>query len=170
MRKLVRLLDIIDSLSEWTGRVAGFLIIFTVLVMVYEVVARYGFKAPSIWGFELTIFLCGTAMIIGGAYTLRYAGHVNVDILHSRFSLRGRAILDMVTATLFFAFVGMLAWKGWEFGWGSVQNFEHTDSLWEPPVYPFKMMLPIAAWLIVLQGLAKFIRDLTMAITGREAR
>ena len=170
MRKLARVLSIIDRLSEWSGRIAGFLVIFTILVMVYEVVARYGFKAPSIWGFELTIFLCVTAMIIGGAYTLRYGGHVNVDILHSHFSLRGRAILDLVTATLFFAFVGMLAWKGWEFAWGSVKYFEHTDSLWSPPIYPFKMMLPIAAWLLLLQGLVKFIRDLDTAITGKEAK
>ena len=138
--------------------------------MVYEVVARYGFNAPTVWAYELTIFLFGACMIIGGAYAHRYGAHVNVDIVYGRLSPRGKAILDLLTAAIFFLFVGILLWRGWEFGLTSVRNLERSDTLWAPPYYFFKMTLPIGAGLVFLQGLAKFIRDLTTAVTGRGAQ
>jgi len=170
MQKLASLLNIIDSISEWTGKIVSFLIPLICLEMMYEVVGRYGFGAPTIWSFELSYFLCGTAIIIGGAYALRHGAHVNVDIVYTRFSPRGKAILDVLSAVVFFAFVGTMAWLAVGFGLKSVQYLEHSDSLWAPPVYPFKMMLPIGAFLITLQGLAKFVRDLIMAVTGREVK
>jgi len=170
MWKLASMLSIIDSISEWSGRVVCFLIPCTVVVMVYEVVARYGFNAPTEWAYESTIFLFGACMIIGGAYTHRYGAHVNVDIVYGRLSSRGKAILDLFTTMLFFLFVGILLWRGWEFGLTSVRNLEHTDTLWSPPIYFFKMTLPIGAGLLFLQGLAKFIRNLTTAVTGRGAQ
>ena len=170
MRKLESALGIIDSISEWSGRIVGFMIPCIVVVMVYEVVARYGFNSPTVWAYELTIFLFGGCMIIGGAYAHRYRAHVNVDIVYGRLSPRVKAILDLFTATLFFLFVGILLWKGIEFAVTSVQNLERTDTLWAPPIYLFKISLPIGAGLIFLQGIATFIRDLATAITGRAAQ
>ena len=168
MRKLVWLLNIIDNISEWTGRAVSFLIAIAVVAMSYEVIARYAFNAPTIWSYEVSYFLCGTAMIIGGAYALRYRSHVNVDIAYARVPRRGKTILDVVSSVLFFAFVGVLVWKGAGFALKSLRFFEHSDSLWSPPLYPFKIALFIGACLITLQGLGKFIRDLTTAVTGRE--
>lgn len=166
MRKLASVLHIIDNISEWSGKIISLLIPCIVVIMTYEVVARYIFNSPTLWAYESTIFLFGGSMILGGAYTLRHRAHVNVDIVYEHLSPRGKAILDLITATLFFLFVGVLVWKGLEFGLTSVRYFEHTDSQWSPPIYFFKMSLPIGAGLIFLQGLAKFIRDLTTAVTG----
>jgi len=170
MRKLASLINIIDSISEWTGRVICYLIPIIVVEMIYEVVARYGFNAPTIWSYEVTYFLAGTAIIIGGAYTLLHRAHVNVDIVYARFSPRRRAILDVISSVLFFAFLVILVWKGGQFALKAVRFFEHSDSLWSPPLYHFKMMLPIGAGLLLLQGLANLIRNLIMAVTGREAQ
>lgn len=168
MHKLVLLLNTIDNISEWSGKIVSFLIPIIVLVMMYEVVGRYVFNAPTVWSFESSIFLFGTAIIIGGAYTLRHGAHVNVDIAFTRFSPRGKATLNVITALIFFAFVGTMAWLAVGFSWKSITYLEQSDSLWSPPIYPFKMMLPIGAFLITLQGLAKFIRDLVIVVTGRE--
>ena len=168
MRKLVPLLNIIDNVSEWTGRAVSLLIPLIVIAMSYEVVARYAFNAPTIWSYEISYFLAGTAMIIGGAYALRHAAHVNVDIFYARFFSRGKAIMDVVSSVLFFAFIGVLVWKGAGFALKSLRFLEHSDSLWSPPLYPFKVALFIGACLMLLQGLAKFIRDLTTAVTGRK--
>lgn len=168
MRKLIWLLNLIDNLSEWAGRAVSLLIPLIVFVMSYEVIARYGFNAPTKWSYEVSYFLAGTASIIGGAYALRHRAHVNVDIVYARFPSRGRAILDVVSSVLFFAFAGILVWKGWGFALKSLQFFERSDSLWAPPLYPFKIALFIGASLFFLQGLSKFVRDLTMAVTGRK--
>ena len=170
MRRLASCLNIIDNISEWSGRFAAFLIPCLVVAMFYEVVARYGFNSPTRWAHETSIFLFGSSMILVGAYTLRYRAHVNVDLIYGRFSPRGKAILDLISSVLFFTFIVILVWKGWDFGLTAVRHFEHTDTLWSPPIYYFKMTLPIGATLIFLQGVAKFIRDASIAVTGREVQ
>jgi TRAP-type mannitol/chloroaromatic compound transport system permease small subunit len=45
---------------------------------------------------------------------------------------------------------------------------EYTDSTWGPPVWPVKWTIPIAAFLMLLQGMTKTLKDACLAVTGRE--
>ncbi len=161
-------LKAIDQISEKSGKAVSFLILFLVGVIIYEVVARYLFKSPTNWAHEISQMIYGAYVILLGAYVLNRGGHVNVDLLYGRFQPRTRAIIDLFTWLLFFYFCGLLLWKGGEMAWDSFV-FRETDSTsFAPPLYPIKMMIPLGALLILLQGLAKFIRDLTFAVTGKE--
>jgi len=60
-------------------------------------------------------------------------------------------------------FMGLMLWKGWDATWESIRLGEKTDSVWGPVQWPAKMLIFIGAFLVVLQGLAKFIRDLATA-------
>jgi len=162
-----RFLTVIDSISKRSGEVFSFLWIVVVFVASLEVILRYGFDAPTIWGHETIIFLCGMVYIIGGAYTLYHRKHINVDMVYNRFSPRGRAILDLVTFPCFVLFIGVLLWGGTDRFWGALLIREGSGSPWDPPIYPILLTIPLGAFLILLQGLVKFIRDLTIAIRGR---
>ena len=153
------LLHTLDNISEWSGKVISFLIYLIMLVVLWEIIARTFFRAPTIWAHELSTFLFGSIAILAGAYVLRHGAHVNVDIISVRLSLRMRAIVDIVTFTLFFLFCGALIWM----------LLERTQSSWAPPIYPIKLMVPLGGSLLMLQGLAKFIRDFITAITGMES-
>lgn len=168
MQKIKVCLRIVNSVSEWTGKFVSFLVIVIIGVTIWEVVLRYVFNAPTIWAFDAAYLIFGAYGVLGGAYTLYLRGHVNVDIFYGRLSLRTRAIVDLVTSIFFFLFCGLLLWKGGEMAWDSLKIMERGSSAWSPPVYPIKMTIPIAAFLLLLQGLAKFIRDLLIAATGRE--
>lgn len=168
MQRLSSWLKAIDNISEYSGRVVSFLSIGLVVAITYEVVARYGFNSPTEWAYETAIFFFGAYIILGGAYTLRQDGHVKVDILYGFLSPRRKALFDLLTFWLFFSFCGILVWKGWQFGWTSLLALEHTDTAWSPPIYFFKMTLPVGATLIFLQGVAKFLRDLIFVVTGKE--
>ena len=50
----------------------------------------------------------------------------------------------------------------------SISRMETSNSYWGPPLYPFKAMIPIGAFMLAMQGLTKFIRDFVRATTGRE--
>lgn len=89
-----------------------------------------------------------------------------MDIFYNRFPPRMKAIVDVVTTVFFFVVCGSLLWKGGVMGWTSLMLLERSTSVWHPPLYPLKLTMPIAAFLILLQGLAKFIRDLNAAIIG----
>lgn len=159
---------VIDSINDWIGKFNGYLVLPFIFFLVYELVQRYVFKSPSIWIEEAVLLAFGVYLMLGGAYTLLHKMHVNVDILYRRWSPRTRAIVDLITSMIFFFFIGLMLWKGGEMAWTSIQNLEHSRSVWRPIIYPIKSMVPLAAFLVLLQGVAKFIRDLNLAITGRE--
>ncbi|HEY50024.1 MAG TPA: TRAP transporter small permease subunit [Dehalococcoidia bacterium] len=161
-----RFLAVIDWINDQAGKIVSFLVVFMVGVMVYEVIARYVFDSPTAWAYETVTFLLATYSILGGAYVLRHQGHVNMDILYSRLSLRRRAILDLVTSALFFLLCAVLMWKGIDWAMRSIRLAETTTSTFAAPVYPIKAMIPLGTFLLLIQGLAKFIRDLMTAVTG----
>ena len=139
-----------------------------ILVMVYEVVMRYFFGNPTQWVFETAQFLFGASVVLGAAYTLKEHGHVGMDVFYSRLSLKRRAILDVITASIFFAFIGVLLFQSAKMTWNSWAMGAHSDSSWSPPLYPIVTTILIGAFLLLLQGVVKFIRDLRLVITGRE--
>ena len=168
MHKVERLLGRIDNLNERVGRIVSYLCLLMMAVLMWEIVLRYFFNNPTIWAHETSALLYGTYFVLGGAYVLRHRAHVTMDIIYNRFSVRRRAILDLVGSSLFFIFCGLLLWEGGQLAWASLQLREYSETFWGPPLYPLKMTVPIGGFLILLQGLAKFIRDLNIAITGRE--
>lgn len=166
--EMKKFLKTIDQISEQSGKAVSFLILFLVVVILFEILARYLFNRPTIWAHETAQMIYGAYVILLGAYVLQRGGHVNVEILYGRFRPRTRAIIDLFTWLLFFYFCGLLLWKGGEMAWGSLLVRETEPTSFAPPVYPIKMMIPLGALLILLQGLGKFIRNLTLAITGKE--
>jgi TRAP-type mannitol/chloroaromatic compound transport system permease small subunit len=161
-------LKAIDRINEQTGKAVSSLVIVLVAVVLYEIFVRYLFNSPTIWAHETSQMIYGAYVILLGGYVLQRGGHVNVDILYHRFTPRTRAVIDLFTWLLFFYFCGLLLVKGWEMAWDSFQVRETEPTSFAPPVYPIKMTIPLGALLILLQGLAKFIRDLNLAITGKE--
>ena len=162
------LLKIIDSISEWAGKCTSFLILPGIAVLAWEVISRYGFNQPTMWAHGTSQRLFAIYYILGGAYVLRYRDHVNVDLIYSRFPPRTKAILDLITSLAFFVFCGVLLWQGLGFAMTSLSQLEPDATPWRAPVYPVKLMIPVGALLILLQGLANFSRNLVTAITGRK--
>lgn len=158
----------IDSISEWSGKVVSWLAVAFGLVILYEVVARYIFNAPTIWALEVSLALYGAWAVLLGAYILREGGHVNVDILYVRFPPRVKAIVSLFTWLFFFLWISVVVWKGWGMGWHSLMILEREASSFGGPLYPAKLCIPLGAFLLLLQGIAGYIRNAHLAITGRE--
>jgi len=168
VRKLIAVIGFVDTLNDWVGRVMSFGILFMFVLVLSEVIRRYFFNAPTVWGTELTQFIFGMYVILSGGHILRWGGHVNVDILYNRFGTRAKAIIDIGTFFLFFLFCGMMLLYGGSLAWESLSIWEHSNSAWHPPIYPVKMMIPIGAFLVLLQGIAKLIRDILTLVDGTE--
>jgi TRAP-type mannitol/chloroaromatic compound transport system permease small subunit len=166
VRTLNAVLRFIDNLNDWIGRALSLTVLLMFVLVMIEVIRRYFFNAPTVWGNELTQLLFGTYVILSGGYILRFNGHVNVDIFYARFSPKTKAVLDIITFLVFFLFCGMLLVYGGQLAWESLVTWESSQSAWNPPVYPFKLMIPLGALLLLLQGIAKLIRDICVLIPG----
>ncbi len=154
-----RVLRAVDRLNDWVGWLVGLQILLVVVVIVYEVVARYGLNAPTVWGNEIMIYLTAVAYLLGGGYALRYRRHVAVDVLYARFPAHLRRRLDVATLVVFVLYLGTLIWAGWWFAWDSMKIGETTGTPWNPPIWPMKLAIPVAAVLVLLQGVTNVIDE-----------
>lgn len=161
-----RLVRGIDSINNWTGKIASFLIPLLIGFETYEVISRYVFGRPTIWITELSAMIFGALILLGGGYTMYQGSMANMDIVYMKFSERGRAIIDSITFLFFVMFIGVLFCKGGYMAWKSLIDLEHDSTEWAPPLYYFKMTLPVGAFLLLLQGFAKFLKDIIIVIKG----
>ncbi|MBN1856908.1 MAG: TRAP transporter small permease subunit [Dehalococcoidia bacterium] len=168
MKVMSSLLRSIDTLNRKLGWVFAFMLIPMAGIVIWDILMRYFLNKPSVWAYETSLFIYGGYIVLTGAYTLLHKGHVNVDIIYGSRSARTRAILDVCTASLFFLYMWFLLRYSFAQTITSWQIQETTNTFWHPVYYPLKTTLPVACILLMLQGGAKFIRDLYMAVTGKE--
>jgi TRAP-type mannitol/chloroaromatic compound transport system permease small subunit len=161
-------LQVIDRISEWTGKISSFLIIIITGVILFEIIARYIFARPTTWAFEISLALYGIYVALLGAYVLVAGGHVNVDILYARFSPRTRAGVNLFSWLIFFLWCGALVWTGWIKGWESLMIRESESTAFGCPIYPVKLSLAVGGSLLFLQGLAGYVRNMYTFSTGKK--
>jgi|SRR5690606_38097944 len=156
----------IGHVNEWVGRVTGLLIVAVVLIILREVIGRSVFHAPSVWADESMTYLAGLAYVLGGGYALLHRKHVLVDLVYQPVKNRGgrlRTIFDIAGFALFAVYCVTLIWYGWEMGSTSFEQREGSGTLWNPPIWPLKLAIPLGGILLLIQGLANLFVDLGLA-------
>jgi TRAP-type mannitol/chloroaromatic compound transport system permease small subunit len=162
-------LKAIDTISEWSGRIFMWLIIPLTIVVVFEVISRRFLDAAHIWAPEVTNYLYGPHFMLVAAYTLLYKGHVSIDIIYQKFSPRVRGILDIITySCLFFPFCYIMLQEGIVFAKTSWDIAETSGSAALPVVPEIKTVIPVTFALLLLQGLATYIRAIIQTVKGKE--
>ncbi len=159
MRNIVR---VIDNISEYTGMVVRWACLALVLVLCFEVTARYVFNEPTMWSFETASMIGGTIAVLGWSYTHKHGGHVRVDVFYTHLSPRGKAILDVALALLFFFpllfSLTYIAWDRMWFSWSMGEVMARSN--WYPITGPIRTVVVLGLFLFALQGVAQFLRDL----------
>ena len=165
-----KILSFIDSINEWTGRLFSWVIAVLLILVVLEVIFRRFFHSPIIWHIEVTVQLYAFNFLIVAAFTLLHKAHVSIDILYAKFSKRTKAILDVITYSIFFfPFLFVLLHQGIKYAAKSWAIYERTWGVSNLPLYPIKTVIPLMAFLVLLQGVAIFVRQIHTAIKGRES-
>jgi TRAP-type mannitol/chloroaromatic compound transport system permease small subunit len=161
-------LRVADRISTWSGKLFAWLIVVLMLAVSVEVFKRYILNSPTAWIFDLDAMLYGTLFMMCGAYTLSQDGHVRGDFLYTNMRPRTQAAFDLALYVLFFL-PGILAlvYAGYYYGMDSWRINEHSNVTADgPPVYQFKMVIPVAGALVMLQGIAEIIRCVVCLRTG----
>lgn len=161
MRRQIISLSTIDKISEYIGNAFSWLFLVASLIVVYAVVRRYVFNDPVVWGLELSLWLLIATYFLSGGNATRLHTHIRLDILYVRWSPRTKALVDVfITGPLLFIFCAVIFWQGGLWAWKAIVTGERTYSLWGAHYWPVKIVIPIGAGLVFLQGVAEFIRDL----------
>jgi TRAP-type mannitol/chloroaromatic compound transport system permease small subunit len=165
----MKVVEYVDKISEWTGIVVSWIIIPLTFVVVYEVIMRHFFNAPTGWGYDTLWMLYSAQFMIGGAYTLLKKGHVRIDIVYNTLSPRGQLIFDtIVYAVVFSSIMILFTWAGVRFAseaWATNERLSTTN--WFFPSGPSKTVIPVAFFLLSLQSLAELIRNISTLVKGK---
>ena len=167
---LEKVIKFIDAVSDRTGRIVGWIAVPMIVALIYEVFARYVFQRPTIWSYEITYMIYGTHFLLGAAYTLRVKGHIRIDLLYMRFSIRGRALIDVIGyLVIFFPIMFILVISSYDMAKDAYMIKEVSQfTPWQPILWPFKSVICVGFSLLILQGIAEFIRSVVTLIRGEE--
>jgi len=164
-----RLIFAIDQLNKTVGHAFAWCIVILAFGTCYEVFVRYVLDDPTSWAFDMSYLMYGAVFFMAGAYTLSRGGHVRADMFYRLWSDRTQATVELVLYVLFF-FPGILALvvAGWGYGAESLRLREvSVNSPAGVPIWPLKMMIPVGAGLMVLQGFAELMRCVQCLRDGR---
>ena len=170
MTSLSRVVKVIDAISDNTGRIVGWVAVPMIIALIYEVFARYVFYRPTIWSYEITYMIYGTHFLLGAAYTLRVKGHIRIDLVYMKFPPRGRALIDVIGyLVIFFPIMIILVVASYDMAKDAYVIQEVSQfTPWQPILWPFKSVICVGFSLLILQGIAEFIRSMIMLIRGEE--
>jgi TRAP-type mannitol/chloroaromatic compound transport system permease small subunit len=170
IRRVARAVRTIDRFAELCGVLIAWLMVPLMAAVVYEVVARYAFDAPTLWSFDVTYMLYGAMFMLGAAYALRIGAHIRTDFFWERWSLRTRGIIDAVAyIVFFFPGIALFLWVGWDEALYAYEIGELSEQTpWRPLLWPLKACVPLAAALLLVQGISELTKSLYAAFTGRE--
>jgi TRAP-type mannitol/chloroaromatic compound transport system permease small subunit len=158
----------VDSISAWMGKMFAWCIVLLTLATVFEVFVRYVLNSPTSWAFDMAVQMYGTLFMMAGAYTLSRNGHVRGDVIHRLLPIKYQAGIDL-TLYIIFLMPGCLAlvWYGYEF---ASDSWRYKEVSWSSParvqIYFFKTIIPIAGFLVLLQGIAEAYRCVICIKTG----
>ena len=156
---LEKVSEIIDGFNRKEGEWSALLILPLTIVVIYEVIMRYVFDAPTIWGFEATTFIYGIHFMLGLAYCDVEDGHVKVDIFTSRMDQKPQAVLVILANLVIFlpVFTGVTLWA-WKYAMTSTMQQELNSTSWAPPVWPIKLIMAIAFTFLLMQGVSTVLK------------
>ncbi len=165
---LKKILKTIDSLSMTAGSVGKWFAFLLVLAGSYDAISRHFFNAPTIWAYDVLCMAGGVTYMLGASYVYLKDSHTRVDIIYGSLSKKNQAIMDIICSIfLFFPLMSIMlilatkwAVKAWKI------NEVMFTSFWYPPAAPYRTIFALGLLLLILQGIARFVRDVYFVVKG----
>ena len=165
---MLQFIQIVDRISSWAGKAFAWCILLMTFVIGYEVLVRYAFNNPTSFAYDLSYMMYGTLFMMAGAYTLSRDGHVRADVVYRLWKPTTQAKVELTLYFLFF-FPGILAliFAGFDYARASWTYAEVSSaSPADVPIFQLKSVIPAAAALLFLQGIAQVLRCWICIRTG----
>ena len=159
----------IDKFSKWTGNIVCWITVPLILGMVYEVLARKFFLAPTIWAYDISRFLYGALFMLGAGYALSKGVHIRADFLYRNFKTKTQGIIDFTLYILFY-FPGLIVFLYMTTGFlqESIMRGERgMDTTWMPYMWPIKTCLWLGIVFLLIQGISELFKSYYAATKGK---
>lgn len=163
MKSLLRFSRAVDALNTNIGRVVAWGVLIAILVSAANATIRKVFSVSSNSWLELQWILFGAVFLLGSAWTLLSNEHIRIDIVNNMLPKRVRDWIDVFGHVFFLIPVTLLlAYLGWPFFWRSLMQDEQSTNAGGLPVYPSKLLIPLAFTLLLVQAFSELIKRIAI--------
>ncbi|MEM9107863.1 MAG: TRAP transporter small permease subunit [Pseudomonadota bacterium] len=157
-----RLAGALERVNSLIGNILCWTALAMLLLQFVIVLLRYVFGYSYIFLDEGVLYLHASLFMLGAGYTFLVNAHVRVDIFYAKCSERTQAWIDLfghlflLTPALI-----LLIWFSWPYVRGSWAIMEGPISVGGIPAsYLLKTLIPAYCVLLLIQGIAAFMRDI----------
>ncbi len=167
MKNFLRIFCIvIDKVIMGIGKSVSYLMIILAFIVTYEVASRYILDAPTIWAYDLSLFLFGYIAALGGAYAQQKRSHINVDILYLSVPTKVKNIFNIISFSLGIFFL-VIIFKMGLLKFNEALEFNYRrQSEWAPVMWHFWLMICISSTSFIMQLIKDIICEGYHLFTG----
>jgi TRAP-type mannitol/chloroaromatic compound transport system permease small subunit len=163
---IVRFVHAVDAMNRRIGRIAMYMIFAMMAVLLYSSISKTFFN-PSLVTLELAQFLMVSYFLLGGPYSMQMGDHVRMDLVYGAWSDRTKTWVDAFTVIFLLIYLGVLLYGGINSTYYSILYNDRAPTAWRPYMWPIKSIMTFGIFLMLLQALAAFFRDVAK-LRGRE--
>lgn len=166
---MAKTITLIDTFSLWTGKTVCWLLVPLAFAMVYEVIARKFFVAPTVWAYDISRMTYGAMFMLGAGYALLRGVHIRADFLYRNWTARTQGLVDTVLYLALY-FPGMLVFLYMSIDYAGVsviRGERGMDTAWMPYMGPIKSAIPVGALFLIIQGVSEVLKSIYAVQKGR---
>ena len=150
----------LDRLSVFIGRVTMMLIVLLTSVMIYEVILRYVFEAPTLWANELSLWLAGFVFLCSGLYAMQQRSHIRIFLIYDMLPRAAQRVCDVISTALIALFAFFLIYGGYGEAFAKFNRWETFGTAFDPPIpATIKPMVLFVVAMVAVQAVINLISD-----------
>ena len=157
---------IINAINYRVGRIAMYGIFVLIGILLWSSISKT-FFLPSLWTLESAQFVMVAYYMFGGAYSIQLNSNVRMDLLYGNWTPKTKAWVDAFTVLFLLFYLGVLLYGAIDSTSYALKYNERSASAWRPYMWPLKVSMCIAIFLMLLQVIAEFFKDIAR-IYGEE--
>lgn len=151
----------IDRVALFIGRITMILIISMTAVMLYEVLMRYAFEAPTLWANEMTLWIAGFVFLLSGLYAMQQRCHIRIFLLYDAVPRWMQHLFDIISVLLIVVFACFLVFGSYKQVFvNKFYKWEMFGTAFDPPIpATIQPMILIVVSLIAMQAVINLVSD-----------
>jgi TRAP-type mannitol/chloroaromatic compound transport system permease small subunit len=153
----------VDSFNRFVGGFAMYLLFVLGAVLLASTLSRLIVGAPVNWALEMSQFILSAYYLLGGAYAVQLNSHVRMDVFYGRLSPQKRALTDAFTILFVIFYLVVLFAGGLSSTNYAIVYKQQNYSAWAPQLWPIKSIMTFGVFLMLLQAISTFFKDVAAA-------
>lgn len=149
-----------DIFSLIWSRITMLALVGILGVMLFEVVSRYVFEAPTLWANEAALWIAGFLFLFAGLYAMQQRSHIRIYIIYDMMPRWLQKLSDVISVVLIVLFAVAMVYGGFNESVDKFARMETFGTAWDPPIPgTIKPGILIIISLVAIQAVSNLIAD-----------